>query len=343
VSFAHSNLGRAQLRSGQVDEALKSFQNSLTIRERLSEEHPDDIRALGDLAHVRPSILEVQLRCGQADEALVTAGKAVKIQEQLADADPDDAQAQLDLGQAYCGLGDTLYMSGRMVEALATYEKALKVVDSTVAVDPNDVHTQCLLSNVCQRLGAAKRGVGQPTESVAHYQRALDILERLEASGRLAPSHKPWIDGAREELQRSELTVVAIGDWSDIEALPRAKRLTALYQRVAHFAPQGALEQVAETLDRWVSLDPTEPVEIYELACGHALHLTCMRAAHADPSEEQQVAQEKSLAAALTALKAAIAAGWDDYGHIRRDPDLVVLRGLQDFESLFPEPAGSEN
>lgn len=53
-------------------------------------------------------------------------------------------------------------------------------------------------------------------------------------------------------------------------------------------------------------------------------------------ADQQKAAVEKHAAAAIKALKAAIAAGWDDFQHMREDPDLVVLHERDDFKALLP-------
>jgi hypothetical protein len=51
------------------------------------------------------------------------------------------------------------------------------------------------------------------------------------------------------------------------------------------------------------------------------------------PTDAEQAERQKFLKLALDTLKASLAAGWDDFEHL----DLNPLRGLPEFEALFPK------
>ncbi len=54
------------------------------------------------------------------------------------------------------------------------------------------------------------------------------------------------------------------------------------------------------------------------------------------PSEAELAEQKPYIELALACLKEAIAAGNDNFDHMRQDPDLTPLHGLPDFEAMFP-------
>ena len=58
------------------------------------------------------------------------------------------------------------------------------------------------------------------------------------------------------------------------------------------------------------------------------------------PTPAEKAERQKFVDLALTCLKEAIAAGFHDFDHIRRDIDLAPLRGLPEFEKLLPKPTG---
>jgi hypothetical protein len=55
------------------------------------------------------------------------------------------------------------------------------------------------------------------------------------------------------------------------------------------------------------------------------------------PTDAEQAERQKFLKLALDTLKASLAAGWDDFEHMKKDDDLKSLRGLPEFEALFPK------
>ena len=51
---------------------------------------------------------------------------------------------------------------------------------------------------------------------------------------------------------------------------------------------------------------------------------------------EQTVARQQHIAAALATLREAIAAGFKDFPHMQKDPDLTLIRDLPEFKALLP-------
>ena len=58
------------------------------------------------------------------------------------------------------------------------------------------------------------------------------------------------------------------------------------------------------------------------------------------PTPAEVAERKKFVDLALGCLKEAIAAGYHDFDHMRQDTDLTPLRGLPEFEDLFPRPTG---
>ena len=52
-------------------------------------------------------------------------------------------------------------------------------------------------------------------------------------------------------------------------------------------------------------------------------------------TDEQRAQQQKYVTAALDTLQKAIDAGWKDFAHIEKDPDLAPLRDLPEFQGLI--------
>ncbi len=69
-------------------------------------------------------------------------------------------------------------------------------------------------------------------------------------------------------------------------------------------------------------------IDIYNDAC---------QIARCVPIERDTPAKEAVAAEAVTTLRAAIAAGWNNALHTNRDPDLAPLRDREDFRRLVAE------
>ena len=71
--------------------------------------------------------------------------------------------------------------------------------------------------------------------------------------------------------------------------------------------------------------------------------LVCATAIKPEKDEltaEQSAERQQHIADALATLREAIAAGWKDFAHMQKDPDLAALRDLPEFKALLP---GSES
>ena len=50
---------------------------------------------------------------------------------------------------------------------------------------------------------------------------------------------------------------------------------------------------------------------------------------------DQSAERQQHIADALATLREAIAAGWKDFAHLQKDPDLIPLRDLPEFQELI--------
>jgi hypothetical protein len=97
--------------------------------------------------------------------------------------------------------------------------------------------------------------------------------------------------------------------------------LTLVYQALKQ---PGAAARAAR---EWAGLSRGDPTGLYNVACSLALNI----------SLAQGVEREAAASEAIQALKAAVAAGWNDARHTSHDPDLAALRDRDDFRRLLAE------
>ena len=86
-----------------------------------------------------------------------------------------------------------------------------------------------------------------------------------------------------------------------------------------------------------MALGPSSPDDLYNLACGHGVHVAALRRASPEPNEDEQRREAQHVAAALATLRQSIAAGYSDFKHMATDPDLAPLRDLPEFKALLPQ------
>jgi len=164
---AHSNLGNALTRHGQLEDAVVSYRRALKIKPDYFEAHSNLSNALKDL--------------GQLDDALASCRRALSIKPDLAAAHNNLGNILKDLGQlddavasyrralaikpdyveAHSNLGNVLREIGQLDDAVASYRRAL-------AIKPDYAEAHSNLGNVLQE-------IGQLDDAVASYRRALAI------------------------------------------------------------------------------------------------------------------------------------------------------------------------
>jgi hypothetical protein len=77
-----------------------------------------------------------------------------------------------------------------------------------------------------------------------------------------------------------------------------------------------------------LAANATEPGHLYAAACGYALCVSLTDTADA---------KEKRALRAIALLRQAVARGYKDAAHMKRDTDLDALRGRDDFKQLLAE------
>ena len=170
--------GQVLLAQGKLEEALKSFQDSLAILKGLAKTDSDaGLQSDLSLAHLRVGdILRSQ---GNLVGALQSYVHALAIRFQLAKANPSNAEWQRDLAVSYATLGDTDHDEGLLTEALQYYRSSLSILEDLAKADPNDAGRQHDLSIGYTKVGAVLLAQGDLTKALQAYRDCLTIMDRL--------------------------------------------------------------------------------------------------------------------------------------------------------------------
>jgi tetratricopeptide (TPR) repeat protein len=120
---------------GNLPEALKSFRDSLAIRERLAKADPNNAGWQRDLSVSYNKVGDVLVAQGNLPEALKSFRYSLAIRERLAKADPTNAGWQHDLQFSVTQIGGLAY---RFVLA-RDFDRALAAADQATAVAPDKI------------------------------------------------------------------------------------------------------------------------------------------------------------------------------------------------------------
>lgn len=183
LARTHDQMGRMAAVIG-VEEALKSAERAVQIREELNFMGVGDLGTLGELASSYATLGLVQARMGKTNEALVAYQKSLLMQERIGAAKPNNVSAQRTIMIAMSHVGDTLGNShmlnlGRFDESAAIYAKVVEKARWLVSVDPRDKKAQLDLSFALLRYGNVQRAAGQPEKALETMREARQLLEQL--------------------------------------------------------------------------------------------------------------------------------------------------------------------
>jgi tetratricopeptide (TPR) repeat protein len=115
------------LAQGNLPEALKSYRDSLAIRERLANVDPGNAGWQHDLSVSYERVGDVLKAQGNLPEALQSFRDEFAIQDRLVKSDPGNADWQRALSVTYRKIGDVLKAQGNLPEALKSYRDSLAI------------------------------------------------------------------------------------------------------------------------------------------------------------------------------------------------------------------------
>lgn len=351
LSISYDRLGNVIRQAGEVQRALEYYQKGLEINGRRSAEDPTDAQAQRDLSISYDKLGDVNLQAGEVQRALEYYQKDLEISQKLAAVGPTNSHAQRDLLVSYSKLGDVSLHSGEVQRALEYYRKVLEINQKLSAADPTDAQAQFDLYLAYHKLAFTHQQGEQYQDAAQWYEKALEVLERLEKSGRLPPSQHKWIGIVKQAIEECEFVPLATGTWEQLLSAPTERLPQLLQVRITEQSRRGKLAHVVQAAAKLRELEPQTKDNLYNAACGYGLcaKLVAGWDGHSafppadgnllELSSEEQGARQKHFDDALDCLRAAIAAGWDDFNHMQQDPDLALVRDRPEFQALLkPQP-----
>jgi tetratricopeptide (TPR) repeat protein/tRNA A-37 threonylcarbamoyl transferase component Bud32 len=324
LSISHNKLGDVQLRLGDSKAALDSYQKGLDIRQRQAEADRTSAQAQRDLSVSHSTLGDVYLQLGDSQAALDSYKSCHAILQRLADADKASALAQRDLSVSHNRLGDVQLRLGDSKAALDSYKKGLAVSQRLADADKTSALAQRDLLVSHFKLGNAAQQTYDYKAAQESYGRALDIPKRF----------------SRPEVFKQEVTILegrirfcraaeqAVADPASALKQPADLRqpvLVAATYALARKEKQPARAAAAADL---LADNARGPDDLYNAACGYAL---CV------PLVEKPETKEKYAARAVELLRKAVAKGYKDAAHMRKDADLDALRQRDDFKKLLAD------
>ena len=138
LSVSYDRIGDVQVAQGDLAGGLKSYRDSLAIRDRLAQSDPGNAGWQRDLSVSYEKIGDVQVAQSDLVGALKSYRDSLAIMEPLTTSNPDNAGWQRHVAVSHAKIADTLKKSGERAEALQTLQRAHAIMVRLTALSPDN-------------------------------------------------------------------------------------------------------------------------------------------------------------------------------------------------------------
>ncbi len=175
----------AQLTSdiGDGQDALRSYEESVAIGERLVRDYPTVTRFRSNLAHTYQIMGAKQSQMARVVDAVNSWKRASVLCERLVEEDPQDVQFQADLAWSLQGFASDLNRAGRFDESMTVHERARSLFERLAQAKPSDKGIKSKLAACYTFMGRVRTQEGRHTDALTWHERAYAVRKPLaEAS-----------------------------------------------------------------------------------------------------------------------------------------------------------------
>jgi tetratricopeptide (TPR) repeat protein/tRNA A-37 threonylcarbamoyl transferase component Bud32 len=346
---AYSRVASISKEFGLYDEALTTYRRALALAEQMAAVAPADTKFRAARAQCLEWIGGVLNLTGHPAEALRSFEQAREILEPLARDDPVDLRRQEELSWLLANIAVSQNRLGRRADAIRLHEQVLGIREALVDRDPTSLRYRSDLAWCWRELGLAKEAAGDPEAALRPAERAVALLRDVVRSDPGAVDHRHRLAACLHIVGRlllrsrrpAEAAAPMEQAYEYFEALARddpsqfrddlAQSLLYLaFQRMRTDRLGEALTSIRRAEELLDQSSRVSPWIFYNLACAYSR----WSAADCDGSTPAPAEREASASRGIAALRRAFAAGFDNLGHMGRDPDLDPLRSRRDFQEM---------
>ena len=240
-------LGKPYLSNlGQTDEAVKSYQQAVTLARGAFKAQPNNNEAQRLLGLSLLNSGQAETRAGRTSTALQNLQEAVQVLETSDSGNANDQEAARTLANVHIALGDTLMrqasLANKAAQAVGHFRHAQEIMETLVQVAPTEIRLRRILAIAHQRLGLtlhlvpANDNTTNPlAEALAHHQRSTELFEQIAAAEPSNLQHQR--DLVDQYTMKAELQAQA-GDAPG--ALADCRKGIELFTRLVAADPQNA-------------------------------------------------------------------------------------------------------
>jgi serine/threonine protein kinase len=334
LARSQNNLGTLLQDRGDTDGAEAAYKEAREIWAQLAADFrgiPDYRHALAQSYYNRGNLLKEQ---HDPVGAIGAYRQAVAILITLARDFPRNPTYQQHLEKNANNLGRLLLDNNQPAEAAAAFRTAVTAGERLTADYPEDPGHGVTLGGDRVNLGIALRDDRQSEAALESLTRAIGTLRPL-AEQKSQPANARWFLrnahwNRAQCLMDLKRYKEALSDWDRSHELSAEReRWTFRVGRMEALVLSGDHAKATAEADAAAHADAANAGILYDTACIHA------QASEAAATDRERA--ERYAIRAIELLRQAIAKGYTDVDHLKKDPDLKPLYSRQAFAKLVAE------
>jgi serine/threonine protein kinase/tetratricopeptide (TPR) repeat protein len=332
LAATHNNLGNLLRDLGKRPQAEVAYRQALAINEKLTAEFPIVAEYRGDLAVSNNNLGNLLRDVGKPREAEAVFRQALAIQDKLADEFPAVPRYRQALATSHNNLGILFDDQGNRPEAETAYRLALAIQEKLTADFPGVPEYRRDLGRSQVNLGTLQQSNQQPEKALQWYARSIKTLTQVLREVRVDATAQQFLRGAHTGralvLDNLKRHAEAAKDWDRaLELAPESERPAVRINRAASQARSGLVDAALKEAEELAKT--ADANTLYDAACIFALA--------AAGREGGSSVKEDRARRAVGLLRQAVARGYKDAEHMKKDDDLETLRQRDDFKKLLAE------
>jgi serine/threonine protein kinase len=350
----HNNLGELLYVTARLKEAEAAYAEALAIRKQLAADFPGRLKLRRALAMSHNNLGWLFQNTKRLKEAETAFGNAVALQKQAVADLPDQPEFRLELAKYQLNLGNLLRDGGRLKEAEAAYGQALPIQKQLAAEFPNRPEFRQELASGLNTQGWMLRNTGGLKEAESAYTAALAIYKQLAAEFPKVPDYQNDVAGTlwnlanaagnrRDFAAARKLLVEAIPyHQAALQANPQHTDYRHYYRsnlvELTHScAGQGDRPAALAAATKRRDLGWDSANDAYEAAWTLAQCIAIVEKDDRLDAPKRRAEMQFYADQAMAMLLGAVAKGYKDIEHMKKNKDLDLLREREDFKKLVAE------
>ena len=179
LAFRHQRLAEMAWAQGSFAEALRRYQVSVGLRDRLANEDVSDEAKRLDLSVSHYGVGQVLLRTGDYDGAVEAFSRAKALQEQVVASNPDNLYARRSAATSTAKLGDVMAAKSDHARALPYHTEAVRMMEAMLEIDGSNANLRRALSTFLYRVAVDRNETGAFEEALAAGRQALELQKPI--------------------------------------------------------------------------------------------------------------------------------------------------------------------